>query len=299
MRGTLLLGLALVGTPLAAQTAAPTYLVGVVSESGDIVTWLRPVAGTSWRWSASSRSGIMPADIDGPHNITVSADQQSYYITIAHGVPYGTLWRLDAATDTVIGRAQVELFPTTITLTPDGEWAWVANSDFHGDRPRVNSVFIVHAPTMTKVTDLPACDMPHGVKVNHAGTKVYVSCMHSDEILAARPRHLRDHPARRPARAWPCRLRRRRDAGHGPRGAGAPARRAPKGPDVPPPTADVTRSARATFVSVSPDDSDGSTWPATTATSCRCRTRRRSRLVKAVPLGAGAYNVEPSPDGRW
>ena len=29
----------------------------------------------------------------------------------------------------------------------------------------------------------PACDMPHGVKVNHARHRVYVSCMHSDEIL--------------------------------------------------------------------------------------------------------------------
>ena len=36
---------------------------------------------------------------------------------------------------------------------------------------------------MTRITDIPACDMPHGVKVNHAGTRVYVSCMHSDEIL--------------------------------------------------------------------------------------------------------------------
>jgi hypothetical protein len=36
---------------------------------------------------------------------------------------------------------------------------------------------------MTKITDIPACDMPHGVKTNGAGTRLYVSCMHSDEIL--------------------------------------------------------------------------------------------------------------------
>ncbi len=38
--------------------------------------------------------GIMPADIDGPHNITVSPDQKNYYITIAHGTPFGSLWKL-------------------------------------------------------------------------------------------------------------------------------------------------------------------------------------------------------------
>ncbi len=85
-----------------------------------------------------SRSGVMPADIDGPHNITVSPDQRWYYVSIAHGTPYGTLWRFDARNDTVAGRAQLEYFPTTISVTPDGDFAFVANSDFHGDHPRVN-----------------------------------------------------------------------------------------------------------------------------------------------------------------
>ena len=68
-------------------------------------------------------------------------------------------------------------------MTPDGELAFVANCDFYGDRPRVNPLSIVHTPSMTTITNLPACDMPHGVKVNHAGSAVYVSCMHSDELL--------------------------------------------------------------------------------------------------------------------
>src|SRR5256886_7471864 len=85
--------------------------------------------------------------------------------------------------DTLVGKAPVEMFPTTISLTPDGELAFVANSDFHGDHPRMNVVSIVYTPQMITLTNLPACDMPHGVKVNHAGTKVYVTCMNSDEVL--------------------------------------------------------------------------------------------------------------------
>src|SRR5262245_41200115 len=229
--------LSLIGLIPAATLAAqdrPAYLVGVVSESGDIVTWLKPVPGGKLEVQRVVPVGIMPADIDGPHNITVAPDQKSYYITIAHGVPFGTLWRLDAATDTVIGRAQVELFPTTVTLSPDGEWAYVANSDFHGERPRVNPVSIIHAPTMTKVTDLTACDMPHGVKVNHAGTKVYVSCMHSDEILELDPgsfdivrRVKLGMGHQMPAGAGG-------HSGHGPPGAGAPAGPPRKGEDVQP-----------------------------------------------------------------
>jgi len=286
------LALLLAAGPLAAQKSAG-YLVGVVSESGDIVTWLRPVAGGKLEVERVVPVGIMPADIDGPHNITVAPDQQSYYITIAHGVPYGTLWRLDAKTDTLIGRAQVELFPTTVTISPDGEWAWVANSDFHGERPRVNFVSIVHAPTMTKVTDLLACDMPHGVKVNHAGTKVYVSCMHSDEILELDPGTFEITRRVRLGAGHPMPAGSMAHAGHGPPGApGAPVR---KGEDVPP-TADLTKECAATFVSVSPDDSRlyvacnyGNELQVYDAASLQ--------LIKAVPLGAGAYNVEPAPDG--
>lgn len=290
---SLAISLAALASRLTAQGGG--YLVGVVSESGDIVTWLRPLPGGRLEVQRVVSVGIMPADIDGPHNITVAPDQKSYYITIAHGVPFGTLWRMDAATDTVIGRAQVELFPTTVTLSPDGEWAWVANSDFHGERPRVNPVSIVHAATMTKVTDLTACDMPHGVKVNHAGTKVYVSCMHSDEILELDPGTFEISRRVRLGMGHQMPATGGGHASHGPPGAAAPAAPQRKGVDVPP-TADLKKECAATFVSVSPDDSrlyvacnygnELQVYDAATLT-----------LIKAVPLGAGSYNVEPSPDG--
>jgi YVTN family beta-propeller protein len=273
-----LLGLLIVGTARA-QTGDPGYRVGVVSESGDIVTWLKPTAAGL----ATDRVvpvGIMPSDIDGPHNITVAPDGKSYYISIAHGTPFGSLWKLDAAKDSLLGRAQVELFPTTISLTPDGQFGFVANSDFHGDHPRVNVVSVVHTPTMTKITDIPACDMPHGVKVNHSGTRVYISCMHSDEILqldvatfgiARRAKTGEGHSM---AAAGP--------AHHGPSAAAAPA---------------GAKECAPTFISVSPDDkrlyvacNSGNSlqvWDAATF-----------KQIKEVPVGKGAYNVEPSPDGK-
>jgi YVTN family beta-propeller protein len=247
-----------------AQRADPGYRVGVVSESADIVTWLRPVAG-GLATDHVVPVGLMPSDNDGPHNLAVSRDQKHYYITIAHGTPFGSLWKLDATADTVVGRAEVELFPTTIGLTPDGQFAFVANSDFHGDHPRTNVVSVVHLPTMTKITDLPSCDMPHGVKVNHAGTRVYVSCMHSDEILELQ--------------VGTFGITRRAATGAAHSAAGMSMECAP------------------TFVSVSPDDrrlyvacnygNSLQVWDAASMAK-----------VKEIPLGKGAYNVEPSPDGK-
>jgi DNA-binding beta-propeller fold protein YncE len=307
----LLSALLALGVVVPTPTVEPEYRLVVVSESGDIITWIKVKDGKL----ESERVvpiGIMPADIDGPHNVTIAPDNRSYYVSVAHGTPYGSLWRLDAFNDTLIGRAPVELFPTTISVTPDGDLAFVANSDFYGDRPRVNPLSIVHTPTMTTITNLPVCDMPHGVKVNHAGSSVYVSCMHSDELLEL------DISTLSVVR------RVKTGSGHAATGGGhdLDAHKAATAPATAPTPAaapagssehaghdmsamtgsrggpDLTKECAPTFVSVSPDDRTlyascnvGYTmqvWDAATLT-----------LIKELPTGKGAYNVEASPDGKF
>jgi YVTN family beta-propeller protein len=272
--------LALGLSPLAAQTP-PDYRIAVVSESGDVATWLRPT-GAGLAVDRVVPLGIMPSDIDGPHNITVAPDGKSYYVTVAHGTPFGSLWKLASGTDSVMGRAQVELFPTTVSLTPDGQYAFVANSDFHGDHPRINVVSVVHTPTMTRITDVPACDMPHGVKVNHAGTRVYISCMHSDEILQLEVATLA--------------VSRRVKTGPGHAAAATSATPSHHGPAAPAPVA-AGAECSPTYVSVSPDDK---------RLYVACNSSNRLQVwdagtlqrIREIPVGKGAYNVEPSPDGK-
>jgi YVTN family beta-propeller protein len=279
LQGLCLLGL--FTSPVLGQVQSSDYRVAVVSESGDIATWLRP----THRSLVPERVvpiGIMPSDIDGPHNITVAPDGKSYYITVAHGTPFGSLWKLDTASDSLLGRAQVELFPTTISLTPDGQFAFVANSDFHGDHPRMNYVSVIHTPTMTKITDIPACDMPHGVKVNRAGTRVYISCMHSDEILQLDVATFE--------------ISRRVRTGEGGHAMTMKAAASHHGPAAPA-SAAGTAGCSPTFVSVSPDDR---------RLYVACNSRNTLQVwnantfkqIKEIPVGKGAYNVEPSPDGK-
>jgi DNA-binding beta-propeller fold protein YncE len=220
----------------------------------------------------------------------VSPDNRFYYISIAHGTPFGMLWKMDATSDTLVGRAPLEMFPTTIGITPDGELAFVANSDFHGDHPRANVVSVVHTPSMTTITHLPACDMPHGVKSNHAGTRVYISCMNSDELLEIEVATLRITRRVKTGAGHDMNAMAVADHGamnHAP--AGAPPATAP---------APVDESCAPTFVAVSPDDE-------TLYAACnhgnalQVFDAETFQRVKEVPLGAGAYNVEPSADGRW
>ncbi|HYF40009.1 MAG TPA: hypothetical protein VD930_09990 [Gemmatimonadales bacterium] len=263
-----------------AQTGSD-YRVAVVSESGDVATWLRP-KGSGLAVERVVPLGIMPSDIDGPHNIAVAPDGKSYYVTIAHGTPFGSLWKLATGTDSLLGRAQVELFPTTVSLTPDGQYAFVANSDFHGDHPRTNVVSVVHTPTMKRITDVPACDMPHGVKVNRSGTRAYISCMHSDEILQLDVATL--HITHRVKT-----------------GDGHTATTTTPAPPHPGPAAPASNAPASecspTYVSISPDDrrffvacnasNTLQVWDAATL-----------RRIRDIPVGKGAYNVEPSPDGK-
>jgi len=285
-----LAGPALILSVTCLEAQEPGYRVGIVSESGDIVTWIKPGNGTLTREKVIP-VGIMPADIDGPHNLAVSPDNRFYYISIAHGTPYGMLWKMDATSDTLVGRAPLEMFPTTIGVTPDGELAFVANSDFHGDHPRTNVISVVHTPTMTTITHLPACDMPHGVKSNHAGTLVYISCMNSDELLEIEVATLR------------ITRRVKTGAGHDMAAMAGMDHGAMNHAPAPQPTAPAPASAAdgscaPTFVAVSPDDrtlyaacnhaNTLQVWDATTL-----------EKKKEIALGNGCYNVEPSPDGRW
>jgi YVTN family beta-propeller protein len=257
----------------------PAYRVVVVSESGDMATWLTP-SGARLSPERIVPVGVMPSDIDGPHNVTVAPDGKSYYITVAHGTPFGSLWKLDTRNDSILGKSQVELFPTTVSLTPDGQLALVANSDFHGDHPRTNVLSVIHTPTMTKITDLEACDMPHGVKVNHAGTRAYVSCMHSDEILELEVATLT--------------LTRRAHTGaaHAKTSVSAASHPGPA-----PATPSQTNECSPTFVSVSRDDKRLFV-ACNAANTLQVWDAGTLRQIKEIPVGKGAYNVEPSPDGK-
>jgi YVTN family beta-propeller protein len=281
------------GVPLRAQepVADAPFTIYVSSESADIVTRIEVGPG-GWRKVREIPVGVLPTDPDGPHNVAVSPDGRFWYVSIAHGTPWGSVWKYSAANDSLLGRVPVGMFPTTIGLSPDGEWAFVPNSDFHGDRGRVNTVSVVYAPELRQVAEIPACDMPHGSRVNHAGTAVYIACMMSDELLVIDPSALRivrrvalgsGHPMTAAEHA-------RMEADS------APARRAPGAASSTLPGQNP--DCLTTYVSVSPDDrliylacNHGN--------ELQVRDAATLELVRRLPTGAGAYNVEPSPDGRF
>jgi DNA-binding beta-propeller fold protein YncE len=175
-------------TPSAPATSTPTrptppdrdYLVFVGSEATDKIALVRFGPGGA-RIDRESMTGIMPADVDGPHGVAVSPDGRFYYVTTAHGTPYGFLWKYATANDSLAGKVMLGNFPATLHLTPDGAFAYVVNFNLHGEMVP-SSVSIVSTDEMVEVARVQTCTMPHGSRINVQGTKQYSACMMDDMI---------------------------------------------------------------------------------------------------------------------
>lgn len=174
-----------VGTLLADASGAQAqiaYRVYVANESSDLVSRVAFTPGAGAVVEKEIPVGIMPGDIDGAHGITTSPDGEHWYVSIAHGTPYGYVWKFHAGPDTLVARTRLGLFPATMGATPGGEFLLVANFNLHGDMTP-SDVSVVYTPEMIEVTRVTTCLMPHGSRVSADGRKHYSVCMHSDELV--------------------------------------------------------------------------------------------------------------------
>ncbi len=158
-----------------------TYELYVASEAADTISLVRfgPQGG---RVDHDFGTGVMPTEIDGPHGLAMSPDHRFYYVSLAHGQPFGTVLKYSTANDTVVGHVTLGMFPATMQTTPDGEFLYVVNFNLHGDMVP-SSVSVVATGAMLEVARIPTCTMPHGSRLNPQGTKQYSACMMDDMLV--------------------------------------------------------------------------------------------------------------------
>ncbi|MBT3959954.1 MAG: YncE family protein [Gemmatimonadales bacterium] len=160
---------------------SPTYWVYVANESSDIVSKVR-FDGEEVVEDEAIEVGFHPMDLDGAHGITVSPSGEHWYVSIAHGQPYGQVWKMETATDAFVDSAVVGLFPATMSMTPDGSSLFVVNFNLHGDHIP-SSVSAVFTPVMQELSQIETCVMPHGSRVSNDGMRHYSTCMMSDRLV--------------------------------------------------------------------------------------------------------------------
>ena len=172
-----------------AQSKVPGHQPGVVAnywlyvanESSDLVSKVRFGPDGLFEEKAIP-VGIMPADLDGAHGIAVSPDGRYWFVSLAHGTPYGKIWKFTTSEDQLIDSTTVGLFPATMAVTPDGSMLLGVNFNLHG-HPTPSSVSAVFIPVLQEMQRIETCVKPHGSRVNHAGTLHYSGCIGDDIIV--------------------------------------------------------------------------------------------------------------------
>jgi DNA-binding beta-propeller fold protein YncE len=168
------------------QTAStPRLTLYVASEAVDQVSRVR-FGGGPGTVERVIKVDPRPSEADGPHNLNISPDRQYWYTSVAHGTPNGSLWKFDTANDSLIGTVTLSRFPATISFSPDGEYAWVANFNLFGDMVP-SSVSVVYTPVMQEIARIPTCLMPHGLRVAADGSKAWMTCMMDDKLVEMDP----------------------------------------------------------------------------------------------------------------
>ncbi|WP_439642713.1 YncE family protein [Gemmatimonas sp.] len=167
--------------PLSAQFPSRTYTALVASESVDRVAVIE-LGPQGARVVRQHDVGVMIADPDGPHGLAVSPDGKSYYVSTAHGTPYGVLWKFDTRSNTYAGQVMLGNFPATAQVTPDGSKVVVVNFNLHGDMV-ASDISVVRADSMQEIARITTCAMPHGSRVNTAGTRHYSVCMMDEQLV--------------------------------------------------------------------------------------------------------------------
>jgi len=157
------------------------YLVYVASEAADRIALVRFTAHGG-RVEREFATGIMPTSIDGPHGLAMSPDGRSYYVSLAHGQPFGAVWKYATAGDQVIGRVTLGSFPATMQVSPSGDFVYAVNFNLHGDRVP-SSVSVVETSSMLEIKRIQTCVMPHGSRFDTSGSRHYSACMMDDALV--------------------------------------------------------------------------------------------------------------------
>lgn len=158
------------------------YWVYVASEAADVIHRIRfgPDGATIEKTIAA---GEFASDIEGPHGLQISKDARWLFVTTAHGQPDGKYWKYAIGPDTLVGRSTfLGFFPSTIDVTPDGLFAFIANFNLHGDMVP-SSISVVYTPNNTEVARTVTCTMPHGSRLSPDGSRHYSVCMMDEQLV--------------------------------------------------------------------------------------------------------------------
>jgi len=160
---------------------AQNYYVYVTAESEDEVALIK-FDGKDASTIKRIPVGVWPAEIEGPHGITVDPNGKFWYMSMAHGNPFGSLYKFETESDKLVGKIELGLFPASMQISKATGLLYVVNFNLHGDMIP-STISVVDPETMTELKQVTVGVMPHGSRISPDGMRQYSVGMMSDDLF--------------------------------------------------------------------------------------------------------------------
>ena len=161
--------------------SAKDYYIYCTAESEDEVALIR-FDGKIAHVEKRIPVGVWPVEIEGPHGITVSPDGNYWYLSMAHGIPFGYLYKYKTGTDEMVDRVELGLFPASMEISRATGLLYIVNFNLHGGHDEISTVSIVDPDEMIEIDRVETGIMPHGSRLLNNGLKHYSVAMMSGKL---------------------------------------------------------------------------------------------------------------------
>lgn len=168
-------------TPAPPDPPTRSYYVYACAESDDQVALVRYGPGGA-EVVRTIAVGSYPNEIEGPHGITVGPGGRFWYVSIAHGLPFGSVHKYETGTDAWVGDVTLGLFPATLDVSPATGLLYAVNFNLHGGMVP-SSISAVEVDTMAEVARIDTGVMPHGSRLSRDGARHYSVNMMGGDLV--------------------------------------------------------------------------------------------------------------------
>ena len=126
--------------------------------------------------------GSFPTEIEGPHGINVAPDGRHWYVTLAHGKPFGTVHKYETGSNLWLADVRLGMYPATLDISATTGLLYAVNFNLHG-KMSPSTISVVDTQNMIEVKQIKTGVMPHGSRLNPAGDRHYSVNMMNDEVV--------------------------------------------------------------------------------------------------------------------
>ena len=126
--------------------------------------------------------GSFPAETEGPHGIVLDPDGRHWYVSMAHGFPFGSVHKYTTDTDEWVGDVTLGMYPATLDVAAATGLLYAVNFNLHGPL-EPSTISVVETDTMTEVARVESGIRPHGGRLSRDGSAFYAVNVMGFEIV--------------------------------------------------------------------------------------------------------------------